>query len=53
VEIDIESDQEIASQAGITGTPTIQLFMNKELKKTWRGVKQRSEFSQAIEALLS
>ncbi|MFN9623384.1 MAG: thioredoxin-disulfide reductase [Cyanobacteriota bacterium] len=53
VEIDIESDQEIASQAGITGTPTIQLFMNKELKKAWRGVKQRSEFRQAIEALLS
>jgi thioredoxin reductase (NADPH) len=52
VEIDIEIDQEIAAQAGITGTPTIQLFMNKELRNTWRGVKQRSEFKQAIEALL-
>jgi thioredoxin reductase (NADPH) len=53
VEIDIEADQEIAAQAGITGTPTIQLFINKELKNTWRGVKQRSEFRQAIEALLA
>lgn len=52
VEIDIEADQEIAAQAGITGTPTVQLFMNKELKHTWRGVKQRSEFRQAIENAL-
>ena len=53
VEIDIEADQEIAVQAGITGTPTVQLFMNKELKNQWQGVKQRSEFRQAIETLLS
>jgi len=53
VEIDIESDQEIAVQAGITGTPTVQLFFNKELKKQWQGVKQRSEFREAIETLLS
>jgi thioredoxin reductase (NADPH) len=53
VEIDIEADQDIAAQAGITGTPTVQLFMNKELKNTWRGVKQRSEFRQAIEAVVA
>ena len=53
VEIDIEADQEIATQAGITGTPTVQLFFDKELKQNWRGVKQRSEFRQAIDALLS
>ena len=52
VEIDIEADQDIAAQAGITGTPTVQLFLNKELKQQWRGVKQRSEFRQAIENLL-
>jgi thioredoxin reductase (NADPH) len=52
VEIDIEADQEIAAQANITGTPTVQLFMNKELKNEWRGVKQRSEFRQAVETLL-
>jgi thioredoxin reductase (NADPH) len=28
------------------------LFMNKELKNEWRGVKQRSEFRQAVETLL-
>lgn len=53
IEIDIESDQEVAAQAGITGTPTVQLFMNKELKNQWRGVKQRSEFRQAIDVLLT
>ncbi|MFM9072484.1 MAG: thioredoxin domain-containing protein, partial [Cyanobium sp.] len=52
VEIDIEIDQEIAAQAGITGTPTVQLFLDKELKNQWKGVKQRSEFRQAIDALL-
>ena len=52
VEIDIEADQDIAAQANITGTPTVQLFMNKELKNSWQGVKQRNEFRQAIEAVL-
>ena len=52
VEIDIEADQEIAVQAGVTGTPTVQLFFNKELRQTFRGVKQRSEFKAAIESLI-
>jgi thioredoxin reductase (NADPH) len=52
LEIDIEADQEIAQQAGVNGTPTVQLFFGKELKQQWRGVKQRSEFRSAIEALL-
>ena len=52
IEIDIEAEQEIAVQAGVTGTPTVQLFLNKELKQTFRGVKQRSEFKAAIEALI-
>ncbi|MGB5135528.1 MAG: thioredoxin-disulfide reductase [Prochlorococcaceae cyanobacterium] len=52
VEIDIEADQEIAQQAGVTGTPTVQLFFRKELKQQFKGVKQRSEFKAAIESLL-
>jgi thioredoxin reductase (NADPH) len=52
VEIDIEADQEIAQQAGVTGTPTVQLFFRKELQQQFKGVKQRSEFRSAIEALL-
>ncbi|NDG73888.1 MAG: thioredoxin-disulfide reductase [Synechococcaceae bacterium WB8_1B_136] len=52
VEIDIEADREIAEQAGVTGTPTVQLFFQKELKQQFRGVKQRSEFRAAIEGLL-
>ncbi len=53
VEIDIEAEQEIARQAGVNGTPTVQLFHRKELKQQWRGVKQRSEFRQALESLLA
>ena len=53
VEINIEADQEIAVQAGVTGTPTVQLFVQKELKQTFRGVKQRSEFKAALEACLA
>ena len=53
VEIDIDADNAIAQQAGVTGTPTVQLFFRKELKQQFRGVKQRSEFSAAIEELLA
>jgi thioredoxin reductase (NADPH) len=52
VEIDIDADPAIAEQAGVTGTPTVQLFLRKELRQTWRGVKQRSEFRHAIEELI-
>ena len=52
VEIDIDIDQDIAEQAGVNGTPTVQLFFDKSLKQQWRGVKQRSEFKGAIEVLL-
>ncbi|MFM8935621.1 MAG: thioredoxin domain-containing protein, partial [Vulcanococcus sp.] len=52
VEIDIEAEPDIAQQAGVTGTPTVQLFFRKELKQQFRGVKQRSEFRTAIDALL-
>ena len=53
IEIDIEADQDIAQQAGVNGTPTVQLFFDKQLKQQWRGVKQRSEFMDSIRSLLS
>ena len=53
VEIDIDAEQEIAQQAGVTGTPTVQLFFRKELKQQFRGVQQRSSFRAAIDALLA
>ncbi|MFN9695691.1 MAG: FAD-dependent oxidoreductase [Synechococcaceae cyanobacterium] len=53
VEIDIEAESEIAQQAGVTGTPTVQLFQARELRQQWRGVRQRSEFRQAIDNLLA
>ncbi|MGK7900164.1 MAG: thioredoxin-disulfide reductase, partial [Hormoscilla sp.] len=37
VEIDIEEDQEIAENAGVTGTPTVQLFKDKELIHQYQG----------------
>ena len=53
IEIDIDKDQEIAKQAGINGTPTVQLFKDKLLKRQWTGVKQRSEFKEAIQVLIN
>ena len=52
VEIDIEDDPEIAKQAGVIGTPTIQFFKDKELVKELKGVKQKSEFRQVIDSYL-
>ena len=52
IEIDIDKDQDIAKQAGINGTPTVQLFKDKLLKKQWQGVKQRSEFKKAIQNII-
>ena len=52
VVIDIETDQAIAEQAGVNGTPTVQLFHQKAMVQQWKGVKQRSVFKSAIEALL-
>ena len=53
VEIDIENDQDIAKQAEVSGTPTVHLFKNKELKKQWKGVKTRSEYKAALDALIN
>ena len=52
IEIDIDKDQDIAKQAKINGTPTVQLFKDKLLKNQWQGVKQRSEFKEAIQKIL-
>ncbi|KAM6568333.1 hypothetical protein CsatB_016318 [Cannabis sativa] len=50
VEIDIEEDQEIAEAAGIMGTPCVQFFKNKEMLRTFSGVKMKSEYREFIEA---
>ena len=52
VEIDIENDQDIAKQAEVSGTPTVHLFKNKELKKQWKGVKARSEYKSGLDELV-
>ena len=53
VEIDIENDQDIAKQAEVSGTPTVHLFKDKELKKQWKGVKARSEYKSALDKLIN
>ncbi|MGK7932834.1 MAG: thioredoxin-disulfide reductase [Microcystaceae cyanobacterium] len=52
VEIDIEADPEIAQNAGVTGTPTVQFFKDKDLVEQMRGVKQKSEFRKVIDQYL-
>lgn len=48
IEVDIDKEKEIAENAGVTGTPTIQFFKDKELLKEVKGVKQKSEYRQII-----
>ncbi|UZQ53150.1 thioredoxin-disulfide reductase [Trichothermofontia sichuanensis B231] len=48
VEIDIEADPEIAEAAGITGTPTVQFFKNKEKVGEMIGVKPKSQYREMI-----
>lgn len=49
VEIDIDKDRDIAENANVTGTPTVQFFKDKELLQEVKGVKQKSQYRQLIE----
>ncbi|NET46185.1 thioredoxin-disulfide reductase [Okeania sp. SIO2B3] len=53
VEIDIEQDPEIAQNAGVMSTPTIQFFKNKGLVEQLKGVKRKSQYRQVIQAYIS
>lgn len=52
VEIDIAKDPEVAEAAGVTGSPTVQIFHEKSLITTFRGVKMKSEYRRAVNKLL-
>ncbi len=52
VEINIEQDPEIAQAAGVNGTPTVQIFKDKERLSNLPGVKMKREYKQIIEANL-
>ena len=53
VEIDIQADPDIAENAQVTGTPTIQFFKDRELLSETKGVKQKSQYRQLIESYLN
>lgn len=52
VEIDISKDAEIAEAAGVTGSPTVQIFHEKSLVKEFRGVRMKSEYRRVVEEML-
>jgi thioredoxin reductase (NADPH) len=52
IEIDISIDAEIAETAGVMGTPTIQLFKDKEMLEQLVGVKPKSQYRQTIQQYL-
>lgn len=52
VEIDIEEDQEIAEAAGVSGTPTIQFFKNKERIESLQGVRMKTVYRSLIDKAL-
>ena len=53
VEIDIAEDPEIAKAAGVNGSPTVQMFMNKERVANLPGVKMKSEYRKLIDSHIS
>jgi len=53
VTIDIAEDAEIAESAGVTGTPTVQVFYEKALVTTIRGVKMKSTYRRAIKEVFA
>lgn len=52
VEIDIAEDPEIAQAAGVNGTPTVQIFKNKDRVANLPGVKMKNEYRKLIESNL-
>jgi len=52
VNIDIEQDPEIAEAAGVVGTPTLHLFKDKDKVGELKGVKQKSQYRELIQANL-
>lgn len=52
VEIDIDKDRDIAENAGVSGTPTIQFFKNQELLNELKGIKPKSQYRQLVESHL-
>jgi thioredoxin reductase (NADPH) len=52
VEIDIMADPEIAQMGQVSGTPTVQFFLDQELLQQVKGVQQKSEYRQLIEQYL-
>ena len=52
VEIDIQEDRDIAENAGVSGTPTIQFFKNKELLNEIKGIRPKSQYRLLIESHL-
>jgi thioredoxin reductase (NADPH) len=53
VEIDIAEDADVAESAGITGTPTVQLFSQKALVGELKGMKQKREYREMIEGSMA
>ncbi|NET31261.1 MAG: thioredoxin-disulfide reductase [Cyanothece sp. SIO1E1] len=49
IEIDIVEDPDIAESAGVTGTPTVQFFKEKDLVGQLRGMKPKSLYRQLIQ----
>jgi thioredoxin reductase (NADPH) len=53
VEIDIEEDPEIAEAGGVNGTPTVQMFLDKERVVNVAGVKMKKEWRALIDGHLA
>uniref|UniRef100_A0A7S0T8B0 Thioredoxin domain-containing protein n=1 Tax=Erythrolobus madagascarensis TaxID=708628 RepID=A0A7S0T8B0_9RHOD len=53
VEIDIEEDADIAESAGVSGTPTVQVFLNKGMIESKSGVLMKSKLRTMMNTAVS
>lgn len=52
VEIDIQAYPDMAEAAGVNGTPTFQIFKDKDVVQMVSGVKQKREYRELINSQL-
>jgi thioredoxin reductase (NADPH) len=52
IEVDIQAEPAIAETAGITSTPTLQFFQNKEMLEQVVGMKPKSTYREKIQGHL-
>jgi thioredoxin 1 len=50
--INVDDNQQLASDFGIRGIPTVMIFKNGEVAGSFVGLRPKEDFAKALEAVL-